>query len=90
MQPHVNLATRTIGYLNEASDGTFEGRVGLEGAFENYLKGQDGVGIRRMMSGTWMVVTEKEPVDGEDVVTTIDVDYQDITQHALLRQMESY
>lgn len=90
LQPHVNLATRTIGYLNEASDGSFEGRVGLEGAFENYLKGQDGVGIRRMMSGTWMVVTEKEPVDGEDVVTTIDVDYQDITQHALLRQMESY
>lgn len=90
LQPHVNLATRTIGYLNEASDGTFEGRVGLEGAFENQLKGEDGVGIKRMMSGTWMVIKEKEPVDGQDVVTTIDVDYQDITQHALLRQVESY
>lgn len=90
IQPHVNLATRTVGYLNEAEDGSFEGRVGLEGAFENRLKGEMGEGIKRMMSGTWMIVTNKEPVDGEDVVTTIDVDYQDITQHALMRQLEAY
>lgn len=41
-----------------------------------------------MMSGTWMIITRKEPVDGHDVVTTIDVDYQDIVQHALKKQME--
>lgn len=90
IQPHVNLATRTVGYLNEATDGTFEGRVGLEGAFENQLRGEDGIGIRRMMSGTWMVIKEKEPVDGQDVITTLDVDYQDIVQHALIRQLESF
>lgn len=90
IQPHVNLATRTIGYLNEAEDGSFEGRVGLEGAFENHLKGEMGEGLKRMMSGTWMIITDREPVDGEDVVTTIDVDYQDITQHALIRQLEAF
>ncbi len=88
LQPHVNLAGRTIGYLNESADGTAEGRVGLEAAFENQLKGENGQGIKRMMSGTWMVLTQQEPVDGHDVVTTIDVDYQDIVQHALKRQLE--
>lgn len=88
LQPHVNLAGRTIGYLNESVDGTAEGRVGLEATFENVLKGEYGQGIRRMMSGTWMVLTREEPVDGKDVVTTIDVDYQDIVQNALRKQLE--
>lgn len=88
LQPHVNLAGRTIGYLNESADGTAEGRVGLEAAYENLLKGEYGQGIKRMMSGTWMVLTREEPIDGKDVVTTIDVDYQDIVQHALKKQLE--
>ena len=87
LQPHVNLAGRTIGYLNESSDGTPEGRVGLEAAFENQLKGECGQGYKRMMSGTWMIITREEPTDGHDVVTTIDVDYQDIVQHALKDQL---
>lgn len=88
IQPHANLAVRTIGYLNESAEGIKEGKVGIEAAFENELKGVNGQGIKRMMSGTWMVITQKEPVDGQDVVTTIDVDYQDIVQHALKRQLE--
>lgn len=90
LQPHENLANRTIGYLNEASDGSFEGRVGIEGAFENELKGIPGRSIKQMMSGTWVPVTVEEPEDGNDVITTLDVDYQDIVQNALLRQMEKF
>lgn len=90
IQPHVNLASRTIGYLNEDEDGTFEGRVGFEGAFENQLKGEYGQGMKRMMSGTWMIIADREPEDGQDVVTTLDVDYQDIVQTALSRQLEAY
>lgn len=88
LQPHVNLAVRTIGYMNESVSGVQEGRVGLESAFENELKGEVGEGIKRMMSGTWMVLPKREPVDGHDIVTTIDVDYQDIVQHALKKQLE--
>ena len=51
LQPHVNLAVRTIGYLNESETGGREGRVGLEAAFENELRGENGVGVKRMMSG---------------------------------------
>lgn len=90
LQPHVNLATRTIGYLNEAEDGSFEGRVGLEGAFENELKGIPGRSMKQMMSGTWVPVTVEEPVDGNDIITTIDIDYQDIVQNALMRQLEKF
>lgn len=90
LQPHVNLASRTIGYLNEAEDGSFEGRVGIEGAFENELKGIPGRSVKQMMSGTWVPVTVEEPEDGNDVITTIDVDYQDIVQNALLRQLEKF
>ncbi len=88
LQPHVNLAVRTIGYLNESVEGRTEGRVGLEAAFENQLKGESGEGVKRMMSGTWMVIKEKDPIDGHDIVTTLDVDYQDIVQHALKKQLE--
>lgn len=90
LQPHGNLAVRTIGYLNEGNDGTFEGRVGLEEAYENELKGELGRSIRQMMSGRWVSVTVEDPVDGNDVITTIDVDFQDIVQNALDRQMELY
>lgn len=90
LQPHLNLASRTIGYLNESEDGTFEGRVGLEAAYENELKGEPGRSVKQMMSGTWVPVTVEEPVDGNDVITTIDVDYQDITQNALLKNLDFY
>lgn len=65
LQPHGDLAVRTIGYLNESNDGTFEGRVGLEKAYENELKGELGRSIRQMMSGRWVSVTVEDPVDGK-------------------------
>lgn len=90
LQPHRDLAYRTIGYLNEAADGSFEGRVGIEGAFEKQLRGVPGRSYRQMMSGRWVSMTVNEPVDGNDVVTTINVDCQDIVQGALTRQLEHY
>ena len=90
LQPHRDLAYRTIGYLNEAADGSFEGRVGIEGAFEKQLRGVPGRSYRQMMSGRWISMTVDEPVDGNDVVTTINVDCQDIVQGALTRQLEYY
>lgn len=90
LQPHKDLATRTIGYLNNTESSGREGRVGIEGAFENELKGIPGRSVKQMMSGTWVPVTVEEPEDGNDVITTIDVDYQDIVQHALLRQLEKF
>ncbi|MES2484937.1 MAG: penicillin-binding transpeptidase domain-containing protein, partial [Bacteroidota bacterium] len=85
--PMGKIAERTIGY-DPGRD------VGIEGAFAKYLKGKDG---RRMMQkiakNQWKPLTDNneiEPVDGFDIVSTIDVYIQDIAHHALLKQLEYY
>ncbi|MGL5683483.1 MAG: penicillin-binding protein [Marinifilaceae bacterium] len=85
--PHRDLANRTIGSLNKNDQDVREGYVGLEAAFESYLKGEPGIGHRENMSGRWMTLVDKEPKHGCDVVTTLNVDYQDVTQTALRNQL---
>ena len=86
--PIGKIAERTIGYHNT------RGEVGIEGAFADYLKGEDGLRWKQKISkGQWKPindVNEKEPIDGHDVITTLDVNIQDITHHALLRQLENF
>lgn len=88
--PLGKLASRTIGTLNKGVYGGIHGNIGytgIEGAFETYLKGKEGIGYRQNLSGRWVSRTEIEPSDGLDVITTIDVRYQDITESALERQL---
>ncbi len=90
--PLGKLASRTIGTLNKGVYGGIHGNIGytgIEGAFENYLKGKEGVGYRQNLSGRWVNRIEIEPSDGLDVITTIDVRYQDITESALERQLKA-
>ncbi|HEX2968441.1 MAG TPA: penicillin-binding protein [Bacteroidales bacterium] len=86
--PQNNLAMRTIGYLNMGEKGT---EVGIEGAFEKDLAGRNGVAVKqRLAGGDWIVVdgpNSVESKDGNDVVTTIDVDIQDVAHTALLNQL---
>lgn len=88
IQPHVSLASRTIGYTTKGEGGNV---VGIEGAYDEQLKGVEGVRLMQRINGNiWMPVhdgNEVEPKDGMDVVTTIDVDLQDVAESALLRQL---
>jgi cell division protein FtsI (penicillin-binding protein 3) len=84
------LAFRTIGGLNKGVNGGTLGNVGytgLEGAYEDYLRGKDGVGYKENLSGRWVTRIEIEPRDGMDIITTLNVKMQDITESALLRQL---
>jgi len=84
------LALRTIGGLNKGAGGGAAGAVGntgLEGSFEKYLRGEDGVGYRQNLSGRWMERVEIQPEDGMDIITTINIKMQDITESALLKQL---
>ncbi len=85
--PYNELAARTIGWVNE-KENLF---VGLEGAYTDVLTGKNGkMVMRRINHGDWIPIhdeNEVEPRDGLDIVSTIDVHIQDVTEHALLKQL---
>ena len=89
--PYNLLAKRTVGIYNYEK-GMYE--VGIEGAFDEYLKGIAGNRLMRKISGgVWMPIdptNEIEPKNGKDVVTTIDIEIQDITEAALERNLRKY
>lgn len=88
--PLGKLASRTVGTLNKgaADQGTtIAGNTGIEQAFEEYLRGKSGVGYRQNLSGRWVNRIEIEPRDGMDIMTNLNVRYQDITESALERQL---
>lgn len=91
--PIGQIAKRTIGY--ERVDHKGENlEIGIEGAFAQYLNGKDGKRLmQKIAKNQWKPISdnnEVEPVDGCDVVSTIDVYVQDIAHHALLKQLEYY
>jgi cell division protein FtsI (penicillin-binding protein 3) len=81
--PFEELAKRTIGYENK-EEGIF---VGLEGAYNEFLEGRDGKQImRRVSNNEWIPDYSKEkiePSDGLDIITTIDINLQDVAENAL-------
>lgn len=83
--PYKTLAARTIGYNRE---GIY---VGLEGAYHEYLQGIEGKQLMQRTSGnSWMPISDHNvihPKNGKDLVTTINIQIQDITEKALLRQL---
>ena len=90
IQPHINLANRTIGDFGQTNVSGREGRVGIEGAFERDLRGINGKGIKKKMIGSWLTFVTKEPKDGNDVITTIDINYQDIAETELEKQLTKF
>lgn len=90
--PYGSLARRTIGYVKDNSNSNGNNLIGLEGRFNYQLHGKEGY--------EWMKVTDNrelihnydsssvKPVDGYDLRTTLDVDIQDIADHALRAQIE--
>jgi cell division protein FtsI (penicillin-binding protein 3) len=89
--PHNDLAARTIGYVSQGLEGT---RVGLEGSFDDELSGRNGLVVKqRLTGGDWITVNNGEsvqPKDGYDIVTTIDIDLQDVASSALESQLRKY
>ncbi len=87
-QPHGGLAARTIGYLTKDPNGNFPG---LEGAYDTYLRGERGVGVMQKLPGGTLMpvngVNSVEPKDGGDVVSTINVDIQDVAETSLRKRL---
>lgn len=88
-RPFGVLANRTIGY---AQGDTV--MVGIEGAYNDILQGEEGTQLMyRVGGGMWIPLqnlSKIEPKPGQDVVTTIDINLQDITESALSKAMVQY
>ena len=86
--PLNKVAERTIGYDD------YRGAPGIEGAYRKYLTGKNGLRLKQKIAkGQWKPINdrnEKEPINGKDIVTTLNVNIQDIAHHSLLRQLEYY
>ncbi len=91
--PLGKIAERSVGYERFDENG-YVTRVGLEGAFGQYLRGIEGKRLKQKIAkGQWKPIGLDniiEPKDGYDVVSTIDINIQDISHHALLAQLEKY
>ncbi len=87
VKPYDNLAFRTIGQLSQ----TGRGNAGLEMAYNEYLSGEAGKALmQRLPGGVWMPVNDGnivEPKEGFDLITTIDIGFQDIVHYALEKQL---
>lgn len=85
-KPFDILAERTIGYSVKGI-----APVGIEGAFDKELSGRPGKRVmQRIAGGTWIPINDEEQIEaqnGKDIVTTIDVNIQDVAEHALLNTL---
>jgi len=91
VRPHRNLAGRIIGYTSRDLNGNV---VGIEGAYNDQLAGIQGIRLMQRLTGdVWMPMNDRneiEPKDGQDIISTLDVNLQDVAQKALLQQLISH
>lgn len=85
INPYVLLANRTIGLSREDSTKN----VGLERTYDSLLKGVSGQRLMKYTAGAYMPVQgmELEPVNGKDIITTLDTYMQDVAENALMKMV---
>jgi cell division protein FtsI (penicillin-binding protein 3) len=87
--PYNTLALRTIGRINkEKKEGEKAGMYGLELYYDSLLSGENGTAIRRKVNGQIVDIVNKKPVNGKDIITTIDITIQDITEKYLTHKLK--
>ncbi len=78
-----SLAAHMLGYVNLNVDGM----MGLEASYNNVLKGEDGSQqVRRDRTGrikAYVGAPKKRPINGNSLVTTIDVNIQAVVEEEL-------
>lgn len=82
--PFDQLAIRTLGNIYGDLE---EPRKGLEEAFDSVLRGHNGLKRRTKVRDQILTTTVREPVNGCDIVTTLDVNMQDIAERSLREEL---
>lgn len=84
INPYGLLANRTIGLSRANAE-----NVGLELTYDSLLKGTTGQRLMRYAAGSYMPVmgAELDPVNGKDIITTLDTYIQDVAENALMKML---
>ncbi len=90
-RPHGELLKRTLGYVKYDDVRDRWLKLGIEGAFDEYLRGTKGEEIEQKLSNGWKKTGQvtKEAVEGANIVTTIDKEIQEVAHTELLRQLQT-
>lgn len=86
LNPYENIGYRTIGLARD------ENKVGLEKSYDTVLSGRNGRQLVRAIAGGVTVPVEEgefeiAPETGKDIVSTLDVFIQEVTENALMKMM---
>lgn len=84
-RPFGSLAGRTIGDVYIAKDSA---KNGLELSYDSILRGTNGLMHRRKVLSKYLDIPVMTPIDGADIVTTIDVSMQDLAERALVDELK--
>lgn len=89
-RPFGSLGERTIGDIRSFEGGKDTARFGIELSYDSILRGSYGLQRRQKVLNTMVPFVVKPPVDGVDVVTTIDVGMQDLAEQALVDELKKW
>ena len=84
-RPFGSLAQRTVGTMFGAIDSA---KCGLELSFDSVLRGTNGVSHKQKVRDKFVKVTVAPPINGSDIVTTIDVGMQDLAERTLIEELK--
>ena len=85
-KPFGSLAMRTLGDMYpDIEQGA---KNGLELSYDSILKGRNGITHRQKVMNKYLNIVDIPPVDGCDIITTIDVGMQDIAEKALVDELK--
>ncbi len=87
-RPYGSLAGRTVGDMFAAKDEGRTPRCGLELSYDSLLRGTNGIVHRRKVLNKFLDIMDTPPIDGCDIVTTIDVSMQDLAERAVIDELQ--
>lgn len=89
VRPYGDMARRSIGAVGETNiSKEKKGIYGLEKALDSLLAGKPGLSKKVRLTNAIVDWTDQPPVDGYDVLTTIDIKMQDILENELNKVLD--
>ena len=83
--PYGSLASRTLGSLRADSNAA---KNGIELSYDSILRGKDGISHSMKVRNKRVRIIDVEAENGHDLISTIDVDIQDMAEKALVAKLK--